>query len=784
MAEGLAVIALTLLLHSAVFLALAWCVERLGWVRHVGVREYLWRSAIVGSLASAALQLVLVPASLPRYHIALMSAASPTLSDLSPPASRNSAPATAAPAAAESLAVGGAVVPGRVQETAAVAAPPRHGAVVMSGNVLRVLLSWLLTIWVLAVLIHWLLVVRSAAALARLLRESVPLVADDWHRDCAELAAGFGLARVPVLRSSDSLASPLATPQASVVVPGWALALPSAQRRALLAHELAHIARRDPQWRLLLALWRGMVCPLPLAALALRRLHALAEWQCDAAAVRATGDAPALAACLVHCLQQRITPSFPALAAAMADVRSPLLQRAERLLEGDSMSCLPLSWRIRFASVAAVAVAVLALPTLIVPASFAAERPSSPSAPTSPAPPAKVVRGCTEPVTGSCRSVVRDNGNLEVFVGDAGHRLHYRSRGEVRFSEQDDGVAALGDGAQVSWEETVGGDTRKIEYTGRGTALNLRYWRNGKEQALDADAQAWIARVVPQLLREAAIDVEGRVARLIARGGNEAVLAEIALIRSDYAQGRYLGELTGKYKLSDSELERALLQIRRIDSAYEKRQVLSVALASQQLGKSQWNSVLVTAADIDSDFERSELLVSIAHQVAGDEALRGAWLRAAEGVESSYERRRSLEALLAVARDDAVVLTIIDAATGIDSDFERRELLSNAAQKARDPNAIALRYATAAARIESDFERREALVALLSAGSLGREGALAVLDATDSMDSDFERREVLTEVVRRVPDDAKVRDRIRQLAANLSDFEREQVEEALGTTRG
>ena len=129
------------------------------------------------------------------------------------------------------------------------------------------------------------------------------------------------------------------------------------------------------------------------------------------------------------------------------------------------------------------------------------------------------------------------------------------------------------------------------------------------------------------------------------------------------------------------------------------------------------------------------------------------------------------------------LVSVMEAGGGIGSDYELRELLSHTVQKARDPNAIARRYAQTAKRIGSDFERREALVALVRAGTLSREGALAVLDAAGGIGSDFERREVLVEVARRVPDDA-VRARVLQLADDLSDFERRQVEDAVGAVRG
>ncbi|WP_257385726.1 M56 family metallopeptidase [Tahibacter caeni] len=657
---------------------------------------------------------------------------------------------------------------------------------------LRTALPWLLGVWGFAVALAWLRLAGSARALQRLLRESAPLDCADWQQDGAALAAHFALPRQPQLRRHAALASPLATAGNTIVVPDWALDLPASQRRALLAHEVAHLARRDPLWRGVLAFWRGLLCPLPLAALAAQRLDLLAEWRCDAAAAQATGDGRALAACLAHCLERRLHPDYPAFAAAMAAARSPLLQRAEHLLEGVSMSSVSLPWRVRLAPIAAVVAAVLAVPAFVVPVSHAAERvpvpappvpPAQPAVPAVPAAPARPAAGGCKVVIGHCTSVRSHNGDLDVDIGGTGRQLTYRSRGDVRFNDQDDGIASLGAGAKVEWEETVGTETRRVEYRGDGATLTTRYWKDGKEQPLDAEGTAWIARIVPQLLREAAIDVEGRVARLVARGGNGAVLAEIGLIRSDHAQGRYLGELLRTRKLADSELDRALELIAALDSDHEQRLALTAALASQQLGKPQWRNVLAAVAEIDSDHERATLLVETAAQVTGDDELRGAWLAATEEIGSDYERRRSLEALLAVARDDAALLAAMEAGGGIGSDYELRELLSHTAQKARDPNAIARRYAQTAKRIGSDFERREALVALVRAGALAREGALAVLDAASGIGSDFERREVLVEVARRVPDDA-VRARVLQLADDLSDFERRQVEEAVGAVRG
>src|SRR5690606_15054476 len=133
-----------------------------------------------------------------------------------------------------------------------------------------------------------------------------------------DLARGFGLAPPP-LRCHAAISSPMALPGGAVLLPAWATAMPDAQQRALLAHEIAHLHRRDPAWRLL---QRLALLPLsfhPLAHHAVRRLESLAEDACDAHAVQRLGSGRPLAECLAACLTHAgARAAHPALAVAMA----------------------------------------------------------------------------------------------------------------------------------------------------------------------------------------------------------------------------------------------------------------------------------------------------------------------------------------------------------------------------------------------------------------------------------------------------------------------------------
>ena len=77
-------------------------------------------------------------------------------------------------------------------------------------------------------------------------------------------------------------------------------ALTRSQQEALLAHELAHLVRRDPAWFGLGYLIETLLFFQPLNRLARRQLAELAELACDDWAVRWTGARVALASCLAE----------------------------------------------------------------------------------------------------------------------------------------------------------------------------------------------------------------------------------------------------------------------------------------------------------------------------------------------------------------------------------------------------------------------------------------------------------------------------------------------------
>lgn len=182
------------------------------------------------------------------------------------------------------------------------------------------------------------LLLRLAVAQARTLRAlgaRAPVRDTDLEEALAHLQRQAGGTRAIHLSMSPATATPLALGRAEIVLPERALReLSRPELEAALAHELAHLTRRDPLWNVLASCVQAVFFFQPLNLLARRRVAAAAEDVCDAWAVRASGSPIPLARCLTTVavwVEQGSRPQAAALV-SMAARPSGLVQRVERIL--------------------------------------------------------------------------------------------------------------------------------------------------------------------------------------------------------------------------------------------------------------------------------------------------------------------------------------------------------------------------------------------------------------------------------------------------------------------
>ncbi|UCC68803.1 MAG: M56 family metallopeptidase [Armatimonadota bacterium] len=337
--DGWASLALALTWQLAALAALAWLCERVLKLRHPRARHGLWWFVLVAPL-------VLAPG-----RIALER--------------REAVVRVAAPAAVER-----AVARVRIPATSPVH-NPMAGPAAAASPVADT--SWwsrvrpvdvLALAWVLGCLM---LVARLAVGHARarrLVGQSHAVTDGEALGALAELCAQTGVKREVHLRVSPSGGAPVlyGLSRPTVLLPeGWVESLSPDDLRALLAHEVAHIKRRDFLANLL---QRFIEVPLffhPAAWLAGRRIMLAREELCDAAALSPHVDAKSYALSLLAAAE-RTQARLAVASVGVAEGKFTLLRRVEAIMRADRVNGISrVVWVVLAALVIVAAVAFAAV---------------------------------------------------------------------------------------------------------------------------------------------------------------------------------------------------------------------------------------------------------------------------------------------------------------------------------------------------------------------------------------------------------------------------------------
>ena len=304
---------LTYGLHSTLFLGLAWLLSKRLSGRWAKVEEAMWRFALVGALVTATAQLAAgwEPVT---GRIALDA---PVVAEAPRPMPVRVAPvriqAPSAPVQAEAPSLPS--WPFDLKTTA---------LGIWAGGALLLGLGWGLSLF----------------RLKRRLRARPEVVGGGMFTILRQLNGDLGLTPVVRLTCSSRVSVPVALGigRPEICVPPRALShLEPEQQEGMLAHELAHLVRRDPFWLTFSRLLASALFFQPLNWVACRRLRELSERLCDEWAVERTGRPLSLARCLAEVAGWSVRPLAPLPIPSMADRPSNLAQRIRHLLD-DSRS--------------------------------------------------------------------------------------------------------------------------------------------------------------------------------------------------------------------------------------------------------------------------------------------------------------------------------------------------------------------------------------------------------------------------------------------------------------
>ncbi len=360
---------LTYLLHSTLLLGAAWLVTS-RWAHSAPVRDLIWKAALTGGLVTASLQtgLAFEPlggAMAIRWDRPATQTPIPVPATGATPDWSGTLLGSAVDAAPRSPRAASQSLPGGGREVIATPSTAEGSQQVspVPPDLTVTLFSLAIAGWaVLALGLAGLYLVQRRRAMRRI-GARMPVEDTALRGMLAALCQAGGVRSGIRLTVAEGLASPVALGRDEIVLPRAALFdLQPEQQRSMLAHELAHLARRDPAWLAFACVMERIFFLQPLNRLARIRLQEAAEYLCDDWAVTRTGSGVSLATCLVKVAEWVHTPPHAVPMAGMAEHRSQLVTRIHRLIEGRTMPSAPRSLWFLAGAVALVGFTAVAAP--------------------------------------------------------------------------------------------------------------------------------------------------------------------------------------------------------------------------------------------------------------------------------------------------------------------------------------------------------------------------------------------------------------------------------------
>jgi beta-lactamase regulating signal transducer with metallopeptidase domain len=569
-----------------------------------------------------------------------------------------------------------------------------------------------------------------------------------------ELSARFerwlrlsGCRRHVTLLVSGEAAGPLAAGflRPAVIVPdSLLLQITAEELDDIGVHELAHLRRYDDWTTLIQRLFRTLLFFHPAVHWICRQLEFDREVACDDSVLAVTNGAKPYARSLAKIAETARFRSGPVLASGAAFRKSQIARRIELLLDRA---------RDRRPNVSGVSFALVVLIILGIASEFMQL-------------PAFV-------------SMVEGGSYHRSRWTSDGRTVRLEMAGEIEFGDDDVSIAHMSPNAVLRIEERTGWSGRKVEIrNGDSGKPEIRYFLHGREHPLDEPGKAWLAGILPRIIRDTGIHAEERARRILEQKGPDALFGEIDRISGDNVRRRYLLAAIESGRLTTEDMRRALRSASRVSSDHDKanllmeasreglkselrsyffdavntissdhdrRRVLAKAIADAGSDSGVMTLAARAAAKMSSDHDKAEVLKQMPFDaLMKDAGAREAILRAASTIQSDHDKSRVLERIVETqAASPEAVPEILRVAEGMQSDSDKSRLLGQLPGEAIAGDPARGSYFAAVRTIQGDSDRARVLTGFLRRAELNPEVLDEVCNSVQGMSSDHEKANVL-----------------------------------------
>jgi beta-lactamase regulating signal transducer with metallopeptidase domain len=634
-----------------------------------------------------------------------------------------------------------------------------------------------------------------------------------WSTLADEVRRELGIVRKVPVRVTDDTNVPAVTGLSNPVLllPIETDEWPLDVRRAVVLHELAHVARRDSLGQLIGQIACAVYWFVPLTWYGARRAAAFRERASDdvviQAGVRPSSYAESLIALARSSSQAMQSPATMAIAESRIRERVTAIltpsARRERLTWRSATGMLVLMLGTTAivgaiepaARASAIGDRTLAPVSVQTPSVFELAAPSlankqvqstrpATAAPKASAPVAQGDRICGGKGLDSSSSSIHESDNERRWTvklsGDS-CSVDVRAEGKFEFNADFTDIARLDPNGFFRVDVTDRGVRRQLEIESK-TGTLTRTWRvDGRERPYDAEARAWFAAFLIELDRRTAIGVDIRLPVLVRQGGVDAVLNETGLMLSDHARSQYYLKLQAATKVTPAETIRLLKQAGSLTSSDHYLSEVVRVYGTNVQDAAIRQALVDLVEHMTSDHYQATSVETILGNRAPGPAEMDVLVRLVPKMSSDhYKTQVLLKVLKAPSLSASHRFTVATVAGSIASDTYAAEVLETLARMGLGDDAVRRAFFEAASKVESDHYRGAVLTAVLDGRSVTERDLLDVVASAKGIGSDHYKAGVLEDVARHQAATDRVRTAVLDASSGLSRTYAEQVRRAAG----
>jgi hypothetical protein len=341
-----------------------------------------------------------------------------------------------------------------------------------------------------------------------------------------------------------------------------------------------------------------------------------------------------------------------------------------------------------------------------------------------------------------------------------GRLMRLRWTGAFRLSDDDRDIAWVEPGGSVQIVDDAWFFTTGVELHGRADGTVERvYHRRGFQRAYEPEGRSLLESTLLNGIRTQGMFAGPRVARLLARGGWDAVVAEIRTMPGESAKRLYYSELLRQGSPAPAQVNALVGEaLTSLQGEHERASFLVSVSRRSGLDESTTLAAIDVARSIRNDVELRRVLANVVPERPSPK-IAAAALAAGVGIESDSERAAFLLALLSKGGlTPATRTAFFDLARGIRSSYEHSRVLRAVASTPGVPEEILAEALKNVQLVGQDHERRQVLMASMARQPASPRQVGGLLDAASGLRSASERAAFLVEFARsnRLADDTAV----------------------------